>query len=70
MKHLVVLLVLIATGVTAGRGTASLTVTTVRSLAFGGIETNNLATLGYCCGGPTCLPGEPCGSGGPRFKKS
>jgi hypothetical protein len=70
MKQTVLVFVLIVAGATAEKATAPLTATTARSLAFGSIEANDLATLGYCCGGPTCLPGDPCGSGGPRLKIS
>jgi hypothetical protein len=61
MKLIVLVFVFIAAGVTAGKPSAPSRAAT-GSIATSSIQTNNVQQL-LCCGGPACIPHEPCGSG-------
>jgi hypothetical protein len=61
MRHLILVLTMLG-----AVGTQNLGKTTTADTLRAG---NPNATM-LCCGGPTCLPGDPCGGGGPRFKIS
>jgi hypothetical protein len=65
MKLTVLVFVLIAAGVTAGRATVP-SQAVIGSTAISSIQANSATTL-VCCGGPLCIPHEPCGSGGPKL---
>jgi hypothetical protein len=69
MKQVVLVFILVAAGATAGRMTEP-SQTAARSLAINSVETNNVAGGSYCCGGPLCIPHEPCGSGATKLKIS
>lgn len=52
MKHLILVLTLLSAGGTQIHYNGT-------TLASFRVANSDLAVL--CCGGPTCLPGEPCG---------
>jgi len=61
MKLIVLVFVLSAAGVTAGNPTAPSRAAT-GSITTSSIQPSNVQKL-LCCGGPVCIPHEPCGSG-------
>jgi hypothetical protein len=69
MKQTVLMLVLIVAGATAGKTAAPLQIA-AGSLVSNSIETSNVAGSRDCCGGPLCIPHEPCGPGETKLKIS
>lgn len=68
MKQTVLVFVLIVSGVTAGKAKAP-SQTEARPLVVSAITPNAGVSWAQFSGGPTCLPGDPCG-GKPRLKIS
>lgn len=64
MKHMMLMFVFIVSGTTARLETAPLPLTGARTLSFRSIKASALGNVFECCGGPVCIPNEPCGSGG------
>jgi hypothetical protein len=69
MKQTVLMFVLIVAGASAGKTTAPSQIV-AGSLVSNSSETSNVAGSRDCCGGPLCIPHEPCGPGVTKLKIS
>ena len=64
MRFVIVIVLLCGTGFTEDQTSKPVPLANNSFLSARGIATENVAEdLRLCCGGPTCIPGEPCGSG-------
>jgi hypothetical protein len=68
MKHLLVLCALLGTGLMHGLMSHSAPVFERSPLRSHRTEAKDLGGLLYCCGGPVCIPHEPCGPGHVSFR--
>lgn len=62
MKQMIVMFVLLGAGVMEGQTAKPVALAEGVSLSAPQIETAALPELLLCCGGPMCIPGEPCGT--------
>lgn len=63
MRHLLVMFVFFAFGVTTSRHTAMLSIADAAPSVARSIKATTFGSVQFCCGGPACIPNEPCGGG-------